>query len=74
MKHNQQCKNGCREFYAKTFEQFTAQQDQMWEEFQNEHLALQTILEVELMPYLEKYANAGDEDARDLMITLSDFV
>jgi arginine deiminase len=69
------CKKGCsKDKLIETFEDFFFEQDTMITNLQNEHISLLNYLKMELVPYLECLAVAGDEAARDVLIDLSDYV
>lgn len=69
------CKDGCcKDRLTALFEQHYTQQDKAFIELQNEHLGLMAFVVEEVVPYLECYARAGDEAARDLLIDLTHFV
>lgn len=69
------CKEGCcRDHLIDVFEQHFIEQDDVMNALGNEHLSLLMYIENEVMPYLQSYAGAGDEWARDLLIDLSTYV
>lgn len=69
------CKDGCcKDRLTSLFEQYYTEQDKAMIEVQNEHISLMAFVVDEVVPYLEVYARAGDDAARDLLIDLTNYV
>jgi transcriptional regulator len=69
------CKDGCcKDRMTALFEQLFTEQDKAFMALQDEYIALMQFVSEEVADYLEVYARAGDEVARDMLIDLGDFL
>lgn len=69
------CKNGCQLERMKFLnEQQFLDMNEMLNNLQTDHIDLCNILEFNVIPYLESMAERGDQQARDNLIDLYQFI
>lgn len=69
------CKTGCQLERMKFLnEQQFLDMNEVLNNLQTDHIDLCNIIEFGVIPYLEEYAERGDEEARELLMDLYPFV